>query len=203
MHEDTSQSLAPKERYALTTEIVNISLKVLTDAAKSHPNTDKATSNSVSNTPQRSSRSPCTADRALQVRAGNATPVKIANLKSKDDLRSPAKPTEHGLSQNATDWTAIAECSRLAFSHLRSVNPDKLGVKGLPKLQLEKGMVALAGKLSLLHLDNLAAKELHAAKKRFLALQSADQRKAAASSKTGDKDSLASSTNTQSCFAFC
>ncbi|KAF7197162.1 Separin [Pseudocercospora fuligena] len=192
VHEDASRLLAPKERYALATEIVNISLKVLTDAAKPHPRTDHATAHSVSSTPQRSSRTQCAADRALQVRAGNATPVKVANLKSKDDLCSPAKPTEHGLSRNAIDWTATAECSRLAFSHLRSVNPDKLGVKGLPKLQLEKGMLALAGKLSLLHLDNLAAKELHAAKKRFLGPHSADQHKEAFSSKTGEKDSLAS-----------
>ncbi|KXT02904.1 hypothetical protein AC578_1808 [Pseudocercospora eumusae] len=174
VHEHVSQSLAPKERYALATEVVNVSLKLLTHAA--------------SNNSQPSSRIPCAADRALQVRSGNATtPGKVASLEAKNDLPSPAKPTE-----NATDWTATAECSRLAFSHLRSVNTDKLGVKGLPKLQLEKGMLALAGKLTLLHLDNLAAKELHATKKRFLVLQSADQRKAAASSKTGEKDSLAS-----------
>ncbi|EME87958.1 uncharacterized protein MYCFIDRAFT_213087 [Pseudocercospora fijiensis CIRAD86] len=178
VHEDASQLLGPQERYALAAEIVNISLQLLSDAAKSPPP---------------SSPPPCAADRALQVRAGNATPVTLANPESKhDELHSPAKHRAQGLSEKATDWTATAQCSRLAFAHLRSVNPDTFGVKDLPRLQLEKGMLALAGKLTLLHLDSLAAKELSAAKKRFLLLQSAHQRTVDASSKTADKHGLAS-----------
>ncbi|CAK4030606.1 Peptidase C50 domain-containing [Lecanosticta acicola] len=169
--EDATPSLPPKARYALATEVVNSSLKVLADAARSKaPAQSFRRPSSVVNhtTPPRASKTTPVSQRALQVRSGNATPVQ----------RSPAKGTEKprgrstcsdSQSCNEGHVAAVAECSMLAFSYLGSVDAKKLGLREPPKLQLENGMMSLCNRLISLGFQSFAAKELHAVKKRLRA----------------------------------
>ncbi|KAI4758949.1 hypothetical protein E4T52_01814 [Aureobasidium sp. EXF-3400] len=102
---DATLTLTAQERYKLATDVVNVTLKVLTDATKT--------------TPSSPSQSP-----------------------------SSQKPALSGLN-------TVAECARIAFSHLRSVRPSND-----ESLQLETGMLALSSKLVALGMDTLAMKEL-------------------------------------------
>ncbi|KAH0011416.1 hypothetical protein KCU78_g10029, partial [Aureobasidium melanogenum] len=80
--------------------------------------------------------------------------LKVLNDATKTSTSSPLpspstkKPLSPGLN-------TVAECSRIAFSHLRSVRPS-----GDASLQLETGMLALSSKLIALGMDTLAMKEL-------------------------------------------
>ncbi|KEQ57799.1 uncharacterized protein M437DRAFT_60893 [Aureobasidium melanogenum CBS 110374] len=102
---DATPTLTAQERYKLATDVVNLALKVLTDATKT------------------------------------STP-------SPSPTPSTKKPLSSGLS-------AVAECARIAFSHLRSARPS-----GDASLQLETGMLALSSKMIALGMDTLAMKEL-------------------------------------------
>ncbi|KAH0280959.1 hypothetical protein KCU91_g670, partial [Aureobasidium melanogenum] len=102
---DATPTLTAQERYKLATDVVNLALKVLTDATKT------------------------------------STP-------SPSPTPSTKKPLSSGLN-------AVAECARIAFSHLRSARPS-----GDASLQLETGMLALSSKLIALGMDTLAMKEL-------------------------------------------
>lgn len=159
--EDEPKALQPQARFALATDVVNSTLKILTDASKSvsRPQTVASPKQNGSAdgdaTPQRHP--------ALQVRSANATPVR----KSPTKTGGPKEPLEQAKEHRDPDWTPTAECARLAFSHLRSVDAAKLGVKGRPNGQLEQAMLALCGRLINLGLENLATKELHAVKKRL------------------------------------
>jgi separase len=177
VHQDDVRSLAPKERYTLATEIVNITLKNLTESLKYRPksqNKSAAIMNeqpSVPSTPRKLSRTSSSISRgALQPRSGNSTPTsqtpngsKTTSGKSTKDLVTLAQgPSPH--------ITATGECSRLAFSFLRSANTKQLGVKEPPAFQLENGMLALASKLLAHGLESSAIKELRIVKGRLEAV---------------------------------
>jgi separase len=98
---DAIKALSSQERHKLATQVVNVSLKVLTDAAKTR----------------------------------SVSPSSSPN-------------TEAGL-------TTVAECARIAFSHLRSARSSTD-----ESLQLETGMLALSSRLVALGMDTLAMKEL-------------------------------------------
>jgi separase len=179
VHQDSVRSLAPKERYTLATEIVNITLKNLTESLKSRPkqqNESKAVANeqqSVPATPRKLNRTSSSTSRgALQPRSGNSTPTsqtpnsKVSSGKTiKDAVALCQGPSQH--------VAATGECSRLAFSFLRSANTKQLGVKELPAYQLENGMLALAGKLLAHGLESSAIKELRIVKTRLEAVAKA------------------------------
>ena len=160
VHEDVPGILSPRETYALATETVNICLKVLTDSGKAV---------SQGRMTATSARNPTTAS-PLQPRSGNTTPVR----------RSPgkAKGSRVGLINGGNDVTeepsphvvAMAECARLSFSFLRSVDPQKLGIRETPMLQLETGMLALIGNLIAYGLESMAIKELRTVKRSLEAL---------------------------------
>lgn len=102
---DATKALSPQERYKLATEVVNVSLKVLTDATKA---------------------------------------------------RRPSPPSSPSSKKSASSGlTVVAECARLAFSHLRAAR-----ALSDASLQLELGMLALSSKLVALGMDSLAMKEL-------------------------------------------
>ncbi|GAB7326041.1 hypothetical protein MBLNU13_g10075t2 [Cladosporium sp. NU13] len=191
VHQDNVRSLAPKERYTLATEIVNITLKNLTESLRSRPKQQirSAAANgqqSVPATPRKLSRTSSSTSRgALQPRSGNSTPTsqtpngsKASSGKNTKDVATlPQGPSPH--------IAATGECSRLAFSFLRSANTKQLGVKELPAFQLENGMLALAGKLLAHGLESSAIKELRIVKTR---LEAAGKAK---SSGPPDKQTLA------------
>jgi separase len=80
--------------------------------------------------------------------------LKVLNDATKTSAPSPSqspttkKPAQSGL-------TAVAECARIAFAHLRSARSAND-----ESLQLETGMLALSSKLVALGMDMLAMKEL-------------------------------------------
>ncbi|KAG9531985.1 hypothetical protein KCU93_g1570, partial [Aureobasidium melanogenum] len=80
--------------------------------------------------------------------------LKVLNDATKTSTPSPSpspstkKPLSPGLN-------TVAECARIAFSHLRSARPS-----GDASLQLETGMLSLSSKLIALGMDTLAMKEL-------------------------------------------
>lgn len=170
--EDAPQNLPPKARHALATDVVNVTLKVLAAAAKPDDKASKkgaALSNWASSpgTPRTPSRASPGSPRALQPRSGNATPKRARATKA--SMVSSDSPT--GGPSAAT--VATAECARLAFACLRSINMEKLGVRKVPGLVLETGTLALIARLLALRLEALAIKELRIVKRR---LQNATRR---------------------------
>ena len=174
VHQDNVRSLAPKERYTLATEIVNITLKNLTESLKSRPkqqNKSAATANEqqpVPATPRKLSRTSSSTSRgALQPRSGNSTPTSQTPNGSKTSSGKPTKGVATLPQGPSPHIAATGECSRLAFSFLRSANTKQLGVKELAAFQLENGMLALAGKLLAHGLESSAIKELRIVKTRL------------------------------------
>lgn len=177
VHQDNTRSLAPKERYTLATEVVNITLKNLTESLKSRPKHQHISTSiaedqqAVPATPRKLSRtSSATSRAALQPRSGNSTPTSHTSNNTKSSPDTIAKDVSTLLQGPSPHVAATGECSRLAFSFLRSANTKQLGVKDLPAFQLENGMLALAGKLLAHGLDSPAVKELRIVKGRLEAV---------------------------------
>jgi separase len=177
VHQDDVRSLTPKERYTLATEIVNITLKHLTESLKSRtkqPSKSNVTIDghqTVPTTPRKLSRTPSSASRsALQPRSGNSTPVTATPSKPKTSPKKASKDAAASTTGPSAHIAAVGECSRLGFSFLRSANTKQLGVKDLPAFQLENGMLALSGKLLAHGLDSSAIKELRIVKGRLEAV---------------------------------
>ncbi|EME48667.1 hypothetical protein DOTSEDRAFT_84234 [Dothistroma septosporum NZE10] len=155
-------ALSPKARYALATEIVNITLKVLTDATRAGPQQHRKRS-PVNNsaTPTRTSTP---SQSALQLRSANATPVPPPAGKNPRMQRGSSRSSVATASTGPGHLECVAECARLAFSCLSTTDAKELGLRELPSWQLESGMLALCGKLLSLGLRTLAAKQLRAVK---------------------------------------
>jgi separase len=156
--------LPPKERYGLATELVNLSLKVLTQAAKARDLSTpmNATPTSTTRTHRRastiSSRSP------LQPRSGNVTPSpKTPHSKEQTAVYKQSQARK----QAEAHLFATAECCRSAFRYLTSADTRSLGGKELPKWQLETGMLALASRSLVLGLNASGIKVLRAVKSRL------------------------------------
>ncbi|KAI9724848.1 MAG: hypothetical protein M1812_000124 [Candelaria pacifica] len=161
--------LSPAEKEKLATEVVNTTLKALTEAIKAPPQLRRqSSSKDVNQLPRTASarsglsRSASTPQPPLQPRSLNrisSSPMKPIALRRTSSSASIGPPP--GLH-------AIAECARLAFAHLRSVQSGKAQAAGLPPLQLENGMSALIGRLITLGLEELAVRELRVLKNRVL-----------------------------------
>lgn len=180
IHEDRSRSLPQKARYALATEIVNIGLKALsgatTTASKTTPKEASPISSDDAATPRRHARNPSLSQRALQLRSGNVTPVRQSPAKPPGLSRTSSRSSMASGVSSIVHLSAVAECVHLGFSVLGSTDASKLGVRALPQLQLEKGMVSFVGMLITLRLDALAVKELRAIKRKLELLQSEKKR---------------------------
>ena len=148
-HEDHSESL---QRFKLATEVINASLKALTEAIKNPPLQKAETSLSGrSSHAALDNGSRSRSKNALQPICGN----RITTSPGKHNQSPHSSPTD----ERFNGLRARAECARIGFATLRSLQ----GVKGspdLPFLQLETGMSALIGKLIALGFDEVAIKEL-------------------------------------------
>jgi separase len=158
-----SATLSIRERFGLATEVINATLRVLTEAIKSLPHQKRQ---SASKEGQSLSRSPSGRD---------AVPHSVFN--------TPLQPRSHNQAANAPTKTsrlsrtssqvessglfAIAECARLGFSYLRSLQATKVVGAEIPPLQLENGMSALIGKLIALGFEDLAIKEIRILRRRL------------------------------------
>lgn len=196
IHQDNTRSLPPKARYALATEVINLSLKVLSAAVVDKTKAQKRLSSTAPSSDaaisRRSSRTSLLSQRALQLRSGNATPVRQSPTKQLNSPRTPSQCSAASGSSGASHLTAIAECARIGFSLIGSTDARKLSVKALPNLQLESGMLSLVGILINLRLDALAIKELRRIKRRLESYDSSPAKKPSSGPKTTEHETLAS-----------
>lgn len=143
-----------QDRVTLATEIVNVTLKSLTEAIRSPIPKE-------------------TRLKKLSTKAGaslaNALQPVCANIASKisEGARQPRCSLFAASGSLLQGLRAQAECARVALSALRSFQTHKAMGRDLPYLQLEKGMSALIGKFIALGFDDLAMKELQILKTRL------------------------------------
>ncbi|KAL6821016.1 peptidase family C50 domain-containing protein [Trichoderma sp. SZMC 28015] len=153
------ETLSSRERAALATHIINVTLKTLSEAAKPLPSSTQSKQNgdlredAGRQSSRRSSSSPLS---PAQPRALNrlATSANVESSQTKS--QAPAQ---------STGCLATVECARIAFSALRAIKgptkPDEAD------FQLETGMSALTGKLLALGMHDQALKELRVLKRRL------------------------------------
>lgn len=143
-----------QDRVTLATDVVNVTLKSLTEAIRS-PIPKETRSGKLS------AKAGASLANALQ-------PV-CANIASKQSEggRQPRCSLFAASGSLLQGLRAQAECARVALSALRSFQTHKAMGRDLPYLQLEKGMSALIGKFIALGFDDLAMKELRILKTRL------------------------------------
>ncbi|KAF3066030.1 Separin [Trichoderma lentiforme] len=153
------ETLSSRERAALATHIINVTLKTLSEAAKPLPSSTQSKQNgdlredAGRQSSRRSSSSPLS---PAQPRALNrlATSANVESNQTKS--QAPAQ---------STGCLATVECARIAFSALRAIKgPTK---SDEADFQLETGMSALTGKLLALGMHDQALKELRVLKRRL------------------------------------
>ncbi|KAF2132365.1 hypothetical protein P153DRAFT_335207 [Dothidotthia symphoricarpi CBS 119687] len=199
----TTIALAPREKYILATEVANTTLKNLANALRSQPpataarnaSQSKPAHNDDARKPTRTqtgrAKSPSGAHQALKERSVTQTvnsPQKRAALRRSSSYSSFLTPGPD------TGLVATAECARIAFGYLGTLEATKVLGKDSQELQLENGNLALVGKLVAHGLDSLAIKEMKILKKRLDRFLGHETKKSETESEAvaGEKESLAS-----------
>ncbi|KAK0129619.1 hypothetical protein ONS96_000183 [Cadophora gregata f. sp. sojae] len=164
VHEDGEQ-LSPKERSILATEVINATLKSLSEAIKTPaPATVRR---------QASSKDLVKSSARKALRRSNSLPQSplqprsLNRVTSSPDISSRHSRSSSSASITSSGHRSVGECARIAFSCLRTLQAAKTPGVDLPPLQLENGMSVLVGKLVSLGLDDLAIKELRILKRRL------------------------------------
>ncbi len=152
-------NIQSQQRFELATEVINASIRTLTEAIKNPPLQKTGTSlvRCSSKATLNNGSSP-RSQNALQPNCGN----RVTNSPGKHNQSPRSSSTDERLD----GFRAQAECARIAFATLRSLQ----GVGGspdLPFLQLETGMSALIGKMIALGFDELAFRELRILRRRL------------------------------------
>ncbi|CZR54447.1 related to cell division-associated protein [Phialocephala subalpina] len=159
--------LSPKEAFILATEVINTTLKCLSDAIKVPAQTSVRK--------QLSSKDLVKASARKTLRRSNSLPQSPLQPRSLNRVISTPNIRECRSSSSASIGTSthqpMAECARVAFACLRALQASKSPGMELPPLQLENGMSTLIGKLISLGLDDLAIKELRILKRRLEAVE--------------------------------
>ena len=164
---EQSDQVELQDRLVLATEVVNVTLKSLTDAIKNPPSERVAqakrkplarslSSSSFSNGAEAHSQTP------LQPLCVN----RLANSPGKKN-RSQCSSSAASIKQTMDGLRAQAECARVGLATLRSLQCQKEPPNSLPYLQVESGMSALIGKMLALGFDDIAFRELRILKRRL------------------------------------
>ena len=167
--------LQPQEKFRLATEVVNITLKALTEALRaaqslSFQHSTKSSYKRQSD-PRLTGTLPLDDKEPLKARCANR--LSKSPLEASGSQQSlPCVTAEHG-----SGILVQAECARVAFAALRDVQGHKDFKMEMPPLQLEMGMSALIGKLIGLGLEDPATKELRILRKRLAILSKSDYEK--------------------------
>jgi len=169
----------PKEKASLATKVVNATLKALGEAAKAAPVLNPAPSSTTSD-----ATNPTARTRLRRSTSVPMTPLKPRALNRVSSTPVAAK-TNSLPTTASTGCLSLAECARVAFATLRSLQ-DSAAIR-LPKLQLESGMSALISKLIILNLHDHAVKESRILKRRLESMIIGDEHK--------KKNTSANSTN--------
>ncbi|KAH9222780.1 cell division-associated protein-like protein bimb [Leptodontidium sp. 2 PMI_412] len=141
------EQLSPKERSILATEVINATLKSLSEAIKAPapgPVRRQASSKDLVKSSARKAlrRSNSLPQSPLQPRSLN-------RVTSSPDISSRHSRSSSSASITSSGHRSVAECARVAFSCLRTLQGAKTPGVDLPPLQLENGMSVLVGKLEL------------------------------------------------------
>ncbi|KAL7948376.1 peptidase family C50 domain-containing protein [Trichoderma barbatum] len=171
-----AEALSTRERAALATHIINVTLKTLSEAAKPPSSSTQSKQNgdlreeAGRQSLRRSSSSPLS---PAQPRALNRL---VTSSSVEANQTKPPAPAQ------STGCLATVECARIAFSALRAIKgptkPDDAD------FQLETGMSALTGKLMALGMHDQALKELRVLKRRLDSIFNGTQ---ASSAKSGSE----------------
>ncbi|KAF5873611.1 putative cell division-associated protein bimb protein [Botrytis fragariae] len=158
---DNVESLSAKEKFTLATEVVNNTLKVLTEAIKVPSQPRKAPTTKEKAAARKGLRRSSSVPQApLQPRALNRVSSSPNISKTRDGSASSTSACSPGV-------RSVAECARAAFLCLRGIQAANITGLTMPPLQLENGMSVLVGKLLALGLEDLATKELRILKRRL------------------------------------
>lgn len=147
------------QRFKLATEVINASLKALTEAIK-NPSLQKT------DTSLAGCASHAALDTGSRSRSQNALQPICGNRVTNSPGKHNQSPRSSSTNERLDGLRAQAECARIGFATLRALQ----GVGGspdLPFLQLETGMSALIGKLIALGFDEIAIKELRILRRRL------------------------------------
>lgn len=154
--EDSVQS---QQRFEFATEVINASLKALSEAIK-NPSLQK-TGTALAR---------CSFDATLNDGSSTRGQNVLQPICGNRVTNSPGKhsqcPRSSSVDERIGGLRAQAECARIAFATLRSLQ----GVGGSPDLpfpQLETGMSALIAKMIALGFDEMALKELRILRRRL------------------------------------
>ena len=147
------------QRSKLATEVINASLKALTEAIKNPPlqKTDISLAGRASH---------AALDNGSRSRSQNALQPICGNRVTSSPGKHNQSPRSSSTDERLDGLRAQAECARIGFATLRALQ----GVDGspdLPFLQLETGMSALIGKCIALGFDEVAIKELRILRRRL------------------------------------
>ncbi|KXJ97490.1 peptidase family C50-domain-containing protein [Microdochium bolleyi] len=159
---DNDESLPPKERAVLATQVINASLKALGEAAKSTDSAKPELSSEATEPPTPSTRKALRRSTSmpmapLQPRALN----KVSTLPMGD----AQKPTSAASASVSNGCLALVECAHVAFTCLRTL--QTAGAVALPELQLESGLSSFINKLIALRLHEHAFREIRVLKRRL------------------------------------
>ncbi|KAI1096493.1 peptidase family C50-domain-containing protein [Rostrohypoxylon terebratum] len=174
---DNGQSLSPKEKAVLATQVITTSLKALGEAAKTTTNQiqdsqqapkNVLTTSAARNVVQRANSAP-TKPQQRQLNRTTTSPVPTKQIRSPTSL-SPS-----------TGILSLVECVRTSFSILSTLEASK--ALHLPELQWENGMSSFVNKLIGLNHFELAIKELRILKRRLERAGSEDNKSTTARTK--------------------
>lgn len=187
-----------KDKLVLATEVVNATLKSLTNAIKNPP---ARKSTQANRKPLARTSSGCSSSNGHESRS--QTPLqplcvnRVTSSPSKQN-RSQRSSSSLSVKQTIDGLRAQAECARIAFATLRSLESQKDSSTALPYLQLESGMSALIGKMLALGFDDIALRELRILKRRLDSHKdaSSDQDIATSAGLWKDEDGLDPKTET-------
>ncbi|KAI6709801.1 hypothetical protein JHW43_007660 [Diplocarpon mali] len=157
--------LSPKERCILATEIINSALRSLSEAIKAPVLGTVRRQASSKDLVKSSARKALR--RSISLPQSPLQPRSLNRVTSSPDISSRHSRSSSSASVTSSGHRSVAECARIAFACLRTLQASKAPEIDLPPLQLENGMSALIGKLVSLGLDDLAIKELRILKRRL------------------------------------
>ncbi|KAL8733851.1 MAG: hypothetical protein Q9166_001839 [cf. Caloplaca sp. 2 TL-2023] len=164
-NEEKKTPLSSHDREKLATEIANVSLKALSEAAKlpSLAKTPCRAKTSYHTTSPRSiSCSPKAQKSPLQPLCTNTV------LIERESRKDSQQPGDANGTEPTSGLCAQAECARLAFSALRIHHARKASEQGPPSFKLENATSTLISKLLALELFEPAVRELRVLKKSLL-----------------------------------
>ena len=181
--------IQPEHKLVLATEVVNATLKSLTDAIKDSP-IRKATQTKRDPLARTSSTSSSSNGRESRSQTP-LQPLCVNRLPSSPGKQNGSRRSSATLSTKQTmdGLRAQAECARIAFATLRSLQWHKGSTTALPYLQLESGMSALIGKMLALGFDDIGLKELRILKRRLEASEVTSPNQGTAASWKGEEQS--------------